>query len=83
MSASQAERRRFEPGHPLQQSSPGLDELQDLRAHAAGPTLTIESAQNVPGRLRHKAIDRGGFRSGFESGGLFEKVVSLDRNSSG
>ncbi|MFZ9147514.1 MAG: hypothetical protein ACO21M_01380 [Vulcanococcus sp.] len=54
-----------------------------MRAHAAGPTLTIESAQNVPGRLRHKAIDRGGFRSGFESSGLFEKVVSLDRNSSG
>ena len=45
--ASQAERRRFESGHPLEQKSgSGLDQLQDLRTCGLSSPFLIQTLQN-------------------------------------
>ena len=52
MSASQAERRRFESGHPLesfrsdQPLAARFDQLHHLRAHVPSTALLIESTKN-------------------------------------
>ena len=62
MSASQAERRRFESGHPLEQISNdihqerGLIELENLRPSRSSTTLVFQGLQDQRARLIDAAI---------------------------